>query len=572
VRWHDVALVGHAPSIASDPRATELLELAAIVESTDDAIISKDLVGTIRSWNRGAERLYGYTREEAIGQPISMLAPPDRVDEIPMIVEQIKRGKRVEHLETIRRRKDGRDVYVSLTVSPVRNEDGRIIAASVIARDVTRRHEAELALRESDRRLRTALKEARLNHAAAEEAHHKAEVLARRLADIQAIVDVDLAHFSLEGLLHQLLAHIQAVLKSDATVILLLDEDRRFEKRVAVGLVDDLTVGIFATTGQSLIHRVVERHKPIILEDTSGLGGPDMKGGGVRSVVGVPLVARGQLIGTLCTGQVESRVFAREDVALLQVAADRAATAIGNARLYERERSVAETLQRSLLPKRLPSSPAAALGARYLPAVSGMEIGGDWYDAAELPDGKLALIVGDVVGHGVVAAGVMGQVRNALRAFAFDGHGPSSALERLNNVVHAVDEGDMTTLVYLVFDPTTRTARFTSAGHPPPLVVHPDGTATYLEGGRSLPLGVVPNASYPEAEAMLEPGSTLLLYTDGLVERRGAGIDAGLRRLVEAASTAQGGVEEFLSHLIAELLHREGRHDDVALVALRPAG
>ena len=555
------------PLLGPDPRLDELSELAALVESSDDAIISKNLDGTIRSWNPGAERLYGYSREEALGQPIAMLAPRDRADEIPMIIERIRHGERVEHFETLRHRKDGSNVYVSLTVSPVRNQQGAIVAASVIARDVTARRESELALQASERRLQAALDETRLQNQIAEEARQEAEALSRRLQDIHTVIDLALAHSSLEDLLHGLLSHIDGRLKSDATMILLVDDNQRFERRLAVGLVDERTTAIFATVGQSLIHRVVERHEPIILEDTAGLGGP-AQGFGVRSVLGVPLLVQGQLIGTLCTGQIHPRIFTRDEVQLLRLAADRAAVAIDNARLYERTHSVAETLQRAQLPIHLPSSQTIEVAARYLPASPDMRIGGDWYDAIELPDGRYALMIGDVEGHGIEAATAMGQLRNALRAYAFEGHGPSAVIERLNTL-HAIEDGGMTTLVYVVFDPTTLCACFANAGHPPPLVVHPDGSASYLEGGRSMPLGAPAQASYAETEVALVRGSTLLLYTDGLVERRGASIDAGLDRLVEAASRKQDDLDAVLSHIINELVGGQRKNDDVALIALR---
>ena len=179
------------------------------MESSEDAILSKDLDGTIRSWNPGAERLYGYTRGEAVGRHISMLAPPGLENEIPMIIDRIRRGDRVEHFETRRRQKDGHELYVSLTVSPVRGQDGAIVAASIIARDVTRRHEAEVALQESERRLEVALRESRLNQLAAEKALREADMLARRMEDIRAVVDVAHAHSSLDDLLHGLLHYVQ---------------------------------------------------------------------------------------------------------------------------------------------------------------------------------------------------------------------------------------------------------------------------------------------------------------------------------------------------------------------------
>ena len=565
-RWEtseggELALIG-------ETRTDELFELAAIVESSDDAIISKDLNGTIRSWNPGAERLYGYTREEAVGQPISMLAPPELADEIPMIIERIRKGERVEHFETRRRRNDGRELYVSLTVSPVRNQDGAIIAASIIARDITKRHEAEMALRDSERRLQDALDESRRSQLAAIEARREAETLARRFEDIRAVVDVAHAHSSLDSLLHGLLDYVHGRLESDATSILLVDENQSVELRVAVGSVDELTVEIFSTVSQSLIHRVVERRPPIVLDDTSGLGEPAARGAGVRSLVGVPLVVHGRLIGSLCTGQLEPRIFTTDEVHLLQLIADRAAIAIDNARLYEKAASVAETLQLSLLPKHLPSSPTARIGARYLPAAGGTQVGGDWYDAAELPDGRLVLMIGDVVGHGIEAAATMGQIRHVLRAFALEGHSPSSTIECLKTT-NAVEEDEMATVVCLVFDPATHSVRFANAGHPPPLLLCPDGRAMYLDGGRSMPLGVPEVGHYDEAEFAVEPGSTLLLYTDGLVERRGASIDEGLDRLLDAITDGPNDLEDLLSFVVAELVGEHHRLDDVALIALK---
>lgn len=538
------------------------------MESSDDAIISKGLDGTIRSWNPGAERLYGYTREEAVGRHISMLAPPELANEIAMILERIRAGERVDHFETRRVRKDGRELYVSLTVSPLRAPDGEIVAASIIARDLTRRHEAELALHESERRLQTALEQSRSSRLAAERAHRETATLARRLEDIDAVVDVAYAHSSLDELLHGLLEYVQTRLRSDATSILLLDDGKRFEQHVGIGHGGGSTDQIFATVSQSLVHRVAERHRPIVLDDTSGIGEPGGDGTAVRSLVGVPLLVHGALIGSLCTGQLGPRVFTADDVHLLQLIADRAAISIDNARLYERATSVALTLQRSLLPKRLPSGPAIRIAARYLPAARHAEVGGDWYDAAELPDGRYVVMIGDVVGHGIEAAARMGQVRHALRAFALEGHSPASAVRCLHEV-GAADEGGMATLACLVFDPAGGSARLANAGHPPPLLLRPDGTASYLEGGRSLPLGAPLLEEPEEAEVSIEPGSTLILYTDGLVERRGEGIDEGLGRLLAAATASPEDVEELVSSIVSELVDERHRLDDVALIALR---
>ena len=554
--------------LIDDSRASQLHELAAIVESSEDAIISKDLDGKIRSWNNGAERLYGFACDEVIGKSIAILAPPDREDEIPMIIARIKRGERVEHFETRRRHKEGHDVYVSLTVSPVRDVDGEIVAASIIARDLTARYEAERALQESEQRLQAALAESRRSQQAAELARREAETLSRLLEDISAVVHVAHAHSTVEELLRGLTEYVHDRLGADATSILLVDDEEKFERHFAVGFDDELTLGVFETLSQSLIHRIVERVAPIVLENASGIGESRIAGIGVQSLVGVPLVVQGELIGSLCSGRRDHGAFPASDVEFLRLTADRAAVAIENARLYEKAMSVAETLQRSLLPKRLPLSPSAQAAARYLPAAHGVQVGGDWYDVAELPGGKFSLTVGDVVGHGIEAASLMGRIRHVLRALVLEGHGPASAIEQLERVTALEDRG-MATLVCVVVDPRTRRARFASAGHPPPLLLRPDGSAIYLEGGRSVPIGAVDAAVYVEDEVAIDPGSTILLYTDGLVERRGASIDDGLDMLLRSAVRGPNDVDALLSHLIADLVGRYHPVDDIALLAFR---
>jgi PAS domain S-box-containing protein len=292
-----------------------------------------------------------------------------------------------------------------------------------------------------------------------------------------------------------------------------------------------------------------------------------------RSGILAPLIARGRVIGALSFGMRESaRSFDERDLALAEEFARRAALAIDNARLYEREHTVAETLQRSLLPGSLPGRPGLELAARYLPAGTGMEVGGDWYDAWELPGDVLAMVIGDVAGHGVAAAAAMGQVRNALRAYAHDGYGPAEALRRLNRVVGAVEPGGMTTLVYVVVDPSSATLRLASAGHPPPLLRDENGEVSFVEGGRGVPLGVLQDADYSEVELLLGQSSTLVLFTDGLIERRGVSIEDGLERLRVAAEEVGGDLESLLDHLLSTLLEGTGPVDDIALLALAYSG
>ena len=202
--------------------------------------------------------------------------------------------------------------------------------------------------------------------------------------------------------------------------------------------------------------------------------------------------------------------------------------------LYQRGRrrmTAAETIQRSLLPDRLPKTPGWELAARYLPSVGG-HVGGDWYDALTLPDGRLAVVVGDVAGHGIEAAGTMAQLRNALRAYLLVSEGPAAALGALDRLVDLTINGQMATLVVAVIDTVDGAVELASAGHLPPCVLQPDGRVTELEIASGLPLGVALEALATH-RFVLEPGAGLVLFTDGVVERRTESIDDGLLRLRE---------------------------------------
>jgi serine phosphatase RsbU (regulator of sigma subunit)/integral membrane sensor domain MASE1/anti-sigma regulatory factor (Ser/Thr protein kinase) len=238
----------------------------------------------------------------------------------------------------------------------------------------------------------------------------------------------------------------------------------------------------------------------------------------------------------------------------------------------QREHHIAETLQRSLLPSQLPDIPGILLAARYVPGTQGIQIGGDWYDVVQLPDGQVGLSVGDVVGHGLPAASAMGQLRMALRAYALRDPSPAEVIRKLHLLVEGQGLTEMATVVYLVFDPISGTIRYANAGHPPPLVVRKDGRAVYLEAALAPPLGPLAHFDdYVEAEAEFPLGSTLVLYTDGLVERRGASLSTGLDRLrAEVEGARHRDVEELCDHLLGSLLGPEVS-DDVAILCVRHA-
>jgi PAS domain S-box-containing protein len=232
----------------------------------------------------------------------------------------------------------------------------------------------------------------------------------------------------------------------------------------------------------------------------------------------------------------------------------------------ERDRRIAATLQRALLPEKLPSIVGVSLAAHISPGGGGTRVGGDWYDAIALPGGRLGLVVGDVAGHGVDAAARMGELRSVARAYALEGHSTAALVERMNGYHAALGADLMTTMLFAILEIDSGTLRFVNAGHPPPLIVEEDGTTRVLEGAGP-PLGVMDTWRYEERVATLAPEMTALLYTDGLVERRGERLDTGLGRLRDAV--ARGGTPEQMVAAALQATEAEGADDDVTLVVVR---
>jgi PAS domain S-box-containing protein len=291
---------------------------------------------------------------------------------------------------------------------------------------------------------------------------------------------------------------------------------------------------------------------------------------GIRSIVACPLLGPDGPFGAISFALAGSgRRYGPEDVPLAEELARRAASGVAHALRFEQEQATAETLQRSLLLERLPTLPEVELAARYVPGSEELKVGGDWYDVVPLPNGRVMLAIGDVVGHGVRAAVAMGKIRNALQFCALDGLAPGAILRRLNQYFCGLEDAAMATLLVLVHDPADATLRFSSAGHPPPLLQRPGEALEYLPGGRGAPLCASDTSRYPEVEAELAPGSLLLLYTDGLIERRQESLDEGFRRLAEAVAHAPEKLDELADHVLAELLGGKGPEDDVALLAFR---
>jgi serine phosphatase RsbU (regulator of sigma subunit) len=256
---------------------------------------------------------------------------------------------------------------------------------------------------------------------------------------------------------------------------------------------------------------------------------------------------------------------AQPDLDLLGLVADRTVLAIAHAELRDRGARLAQALQRALLPGRLPDHPRVEQCVRHRAVVRDAEVGGDFYDALVLDDGRIGLCIGDVTGKGLRAAATMGRLRSTLRAFAMDGSSPASVLDRLDRFM--ADEEDVATALYLVLDPETGEGVLANAGHPPPLALGAGGETADLRAGLSTPLGTG-ERDRPEAAISVPAGGRLLLYTDGLVERRSRGLSDGFARLHEQAATPGLDLEGLCDHLL-EVMEEDGYLDDVALLTLR---
>ncbi|MER5917217.1 GAF domain-containing SpoIIE family protein phosphatase [Streptomyces sp. NPDC001982] len=296
---------------------------------------------------------------------------------------------------------------------------------------------------------------------------------------------------------------------------------------------------------------------------------------GAHTVVVAPLRARGQVLGALTIARTADRApLTQDDLPLAEDLAHRIALAVDNARLYRETQRIAEHLQRSLLPA-LSQTGWLGLAARYVPATASAEVGGDWYDSFQLPEGQTTLIVGDVTGHDLRAAIVMSQLRNMLRGISCDRQEPPGEILRRLDVAHHTLYPDATaTCVYALLQEDVAGSwrlDYSSAGHLPPLLVTEDGESRYLDHGCGLMLGVEPDVPRTNAAESLPDRSTVLLFTDGLIERRGEDLEVGLVRLRRHASAlSREPLEAFCDGLLVGMA--AGCTDDVALLATRVPG
>lgn len=291
-----------------------------------------------------------------------------------------------------------------------------------------------------------------------------------------------------------------------------------------------------------------------------------------RAWVALPMMAAGRPIGALRFSFTSPREVTDEERVFLEALAGQCALAIGRAIVYEREHGTAEELQRSLLPEELPEVHGVRLAAYYRSGSQHVQVGGDWYDAFPLPDGRVAGVLGDVMGKGIPAAAGMSRIRNALRALAFSMPEPADVLTGLDRMFSATEGMDqVTTLVYFVLDPVTGQLDLSNAGHLPPLVVAGNAGPSLLETEPDTPLGV--SSTRGHHKFFVQPGNTVALYSDGLVENRKRSVDAGLDELVQKAADARpdvvGDPQQMLEYLVESMLEGYEQDDDVTLLAVQ---
>jgi len=290
----------------------------------------------------------------------------------------------------------------------------------------------------------------------------------------------------------------------------------------------------------------------------------------------VPITVAGRRLAVLSIGDNEPGRIRAADVELAIDLGRRGASALERASLWqasreqlEAEHRIVELLQRSIVPDRLPELPGARVAAAYRPAEVDVDIGGDWYDAFVAPDGAVMLVVGDVAGHGIQAASLMGRVRNALRAYAVEDTDPSLILVRLHTLLRAQDQAEMVTAFVARYDPASNAMTWSRAGHPPPLVVQPDGSAHFLDDVNGAPLGAMARP-YRTASAAMPAGSLLVCYTDGLVERRDRILDDGLAWLsTRVREHRDDELETLCDKLVDDPFVPHPAPDDVCVLALR---
>ncbi|NHC16281.1 PP2C family protein-serine/threonine phosphatase, partial [Motilibacter deserti] len=491
--------------------------------------------------------------------------------------EALEAGRDVS-LTVLNYRKDGSAFWNHVSISPIHGPDGELTHFVGIQTDVT----ARVAVDEERDRALAAERAAREE---AESAHAQLTLLAEATSQLASTLDVDESLDRLMALVvpkladwmlvatagkHGEVAHVRARHREGREEELRAYTELLERTSTRGSILNALLDGAPARRLTDYSSGGVRPERRQWVDDESVLDMSDRLG--TESVLFVPLPGRRHVAGAMALARGPgSPPYTEQDLAVASDLGRRAGLILDNARLYESEHRIAETLQRSLLPD-LPTIPGITAAARYLASESGADVGGDFYELIDLPDNAIGLAIGDVIGHDVLAAAAMGHLRGLLRACAFDveegpGRDPAAVLERVDRLVQGLQVATLSSVTYARLEPMPDgpwRLRYSSGGHPPLLLRRPDGAVDTLDGADGLLLGV---DSQPRTTAFVTvpAGSTLLAYTDGLVERRGESLDVGLERLRRAFAAGPREVGELCDHLLAELGDSE---DDVAVLAL----
>jgi len=388
-----------------------------------------------------------------------------------------------------------------------------------------------------------------------------------RLRDVQSITDAALSRLTDQDFLAELLDRVKATLQADTAAVLLLDySSGHLIATAAAGLEEEVRQGVRIPVGRGFAGRIAVEHRAVVLDhvDHTTVLNPILMKKGIRTLMGVPMVAGGRVIGVIHVGSLTPREFTTHDIDLLQLAADRAATTVQSLSARD-DRVAAAALQRSLLPFELPLIPGAQAAARYVPGQG--VVGGDWYDVFPLPSGELCVVIGDVAGSGLPAAVIMGRMRSVLRAYALETVDPGEVLGRLDRKMHHFEPGAMATVAYAVFDPGLERVHIASAGHLPPVVAAAGQAGELADVAGGLMIGVDASAHRPVTTMEIPPGTLLCFYTDGLVERREFPLDEGLARLCRAVMAEPP--DAACASVMGAIVGAESVRDDIALLMLR---
>jgi PAS domain S-box-containing protein len=573
------ALTGRQPSAGLD----ESLVSWSFAQSPCCAQAIYDTRLRLRRANADMERSTALTEEEMRGLRVSEISDSDAGRRAERSMARVLRTGEPEYEENyLRASGESHEHAWSVFMSALRDHEGTIQGVCLSAHDMTEQFWARKRLQliaEAGRRIGSTLDVTRT---------------AQELADVTVPALADFVGVDLLAALDDAPEPPPRAVPADGPLLLRRAALRSVtpgapESVVAAGAVDSYPAGSVPfeslRTGRPTLHRVSDPAFAAWLARDPARAGR-VRAFGIHSVMAVPLVARGTTLGVaFFVRHRNQETFRHDDVVLAGELAARAAVSIDNARRYTRERATAVTLQRSLLPQRLPRQAAVEVASRYLPAGGHAGVGGDWFDVIPLSGARVALVVGDVVGHGLVASATMGRLRTAVRTLA-DIDLPCDELlthlddlvARLNTEEESEDErraagsaetsGDVgATCLYAVYDPVTRRCCLAGAGHPVPAVISPEGTVDLLELPAAPPLGVG-GLPYEATEVVLPEGSLLVLYTNGLIETPDRDLDTGLHRLREALARPAASLDALCDTVLADLLPQRPA-DDVALLIAR---